>query len=597
VKSALHLPNLRLVLIVVLLFAGPMIGSGRVLASTTVEGGAGLLAASGSVTSAATPSNSTPTVGAQITVTIDIDMTGVDAPDNKLGSFTSTLRWDTAVLSYNSDSGVLSGFMGVVNTDHVSTGLITFNGIKAGGLAGSFNVLTVTFDVVGCGASALDLAYSAMSAATYTDLLPILTVTDGEVAVACPTYTPTQTPTPTRTPTRTLTPTRTQVPPTPTRTPTQTPTETRTPTPTPTRTQTQTPTHTPTDTLTPTQTPTRTPTQTPTETLTPTPTPTRTQTPTPTATPTDTLTPTQTPTRTPTQTPTETLTPTPTPTRTLTPTPTQTQTPTHTPTRTLTPTLTETLTPTHTPTPTQTFTPSPTPTVTLTPTVTPTAVQGLDVLKLDAMDPVEAGSHINYTIYITNTAGFTISDVWVEDVLPGGTYYLSSSAGGQYSSGAVGWSIASLSAGAGTTLLLELGTYTTFAGTTTNNVNASAPGIITAGDSEDTTVLAPAATATPTTTQTAVPTATPTATSTATATLPATATPSRTATATEVPTQTHTPAAATEVPTQTHTPVAGTATLTATLPIVPTATATATITPTPTLGRSWLYLPVLVKGS
>jgi hypothetical protein len=140
---------------------------------------------SGSVTSSAMPSNGTPTVGQQITVTININMSGADAPDNYLGSFTGTLDWNTAVLAYNAKSGIGAGFTGNVNTSSAGTGHITFNGANASGATGSLNLLTITFDVMGAGTSPLNLEYSAMAAATtFGDLLPILTVTDGQVVVA-----------------------------------------------------------------------------------------------------------------------------------------------------------------------------------------------------------------------------------------------------------------------------------------------------------------------------------------------------------------------------------------------------------------------------
>jgi uncharacterized repeat protein (TIGR01451 family) len=204
-------------------------------------------------------------------------------------------------------------------------------------------------------------------------------------------------------------------------------------------------------------------------------------------------------------------------------------------------------------------------------------VPGLAVRKVDAADPVEAGAHIRYTIYISNTAASAINDIWVLDELPAGTYYFSSNPQGQVSGNTVGWSIASLNAGASTTLQLELGTYSTSAGTVTNNVTASAPGATTADDNETTTVVASPETATPTATRTATPIATYTATLT-----PA---PSRTATATEVPTITNTPVAPTVTPV---------ATFTATPTGVP--TATPTVTATPPSVRYWLYLPLLLKA-
>jgi hypothetical protein len=146
--------------------------------------GAPVFAASASVASAAIPSNATPTVGEQIVVTINIDMSGVAAPDNALGSFTGSLDWNPAVLSYHGNSGIVPGFTGVVNTDNVAAGRIVFNGANVAGAPGNIIVLTITLDGVGAGTSALDLEYTAMAAATtFANLVPTLTVTDGEVVV------------------------------------------------------------------------------------------------------------------------------------------------------------------------------------------------------------------------------------------------------------------------------------------------------------------------------------------------------------------------------------------------------------------------------
>jgi len=138
-----------------------------------------------SATSAATPSNATPSVSQQIVVSISVDMTHVVAADNKLGSFTGSLVWNPAVLAYASHSGLLAGFIGAVNTTNVNSGRIDFNGANATGTTGNFVVFQITFNVVGTGTSALDLEYSAMAAAsTFANLLPILTVTDGQIVAS-----------------------------------------------------------------------------------------------------------------------------------------------------------------------------------------------------------------------------------------------------------------------------------------------------------------------------------------------------------------------------------------------------------------------------
>lgn len=168
-----NLIETRLLLAVALLLCGLLVGASPVFA-----------APSGGVISTATSSNATPSIGEQITVTIRIDMSGVSSPDNKLGSYTGTLDWNRAVLSYHSNSGVPAGFTGVVNTNNAATGHVIFNGANAGGATGSITILTITFNVAGAGTSPLNLEYTSMAAAaTFANLLTILTVTDGQVVV------------------------------------------------------------------------------------------------------------------------------------------------------------------------------------------------------------------------------------------------------------------------------------------------------------------------------------------------------------------------------------------------------------------------------
>ena len=126
--------------------------------------------------------------GAPVDVTVQIDMSAVNPPDVKLGSFTGTLDWDTNYLTYISDSGILSGFTGVVN---VSPGHIDFNGANPSGAPGVVDVLTVTFEGVVDPAtcttlSFFDLEFSAMAAAnTFHNILPCATVNDCQFMLNC----------------------------------------------------------------------------------------------------------------------------------------------------------------------------------------------------------------------------------------------------------------------------------------------------------------------------------------------------------------------------------------------------------------------------
>jgi hypothetical protein len=144
------------------------------------------LMAQGVVTAEAVPSNFNPAGGAQITVDINIDVCGT-SPPQLLGSFTGTLNWDPAVLSYASHEGPKAGFTGVVSTANVATGALSFNGANPSGAAGRLNIVTITFSVTGANGltTSLNLEFSALSAAlTFTNLHPLLTVSDGAVTVA-----------------------------------------------------------------------------------------------------------------------------------------------------------------------------------------------------------------------------------------------------------------------------------------------------------------------------------------------------------------------------------------------------------------------------
>jgi len=160
-----------------------------VLTGNVLQGTAPVFAAdaTGVVASAATASDDAPAIGTQITVTVNIDMSGVTSTgDDALGSYTGSLAWNPLVLAYDSYSGAPpSGFTGVVNVGNVGTGAITFNGANASGATDNIVVLVVTFDVIGAGDAGLDLAFSAMAAAgSFSNLLPIVNATEDTVTVA-----------------------------------------------------------------------------------------------------------------------------------------------------------------------------------------------------------------------------------------------------------------------------------------------------------------------------------------------------------------------------------------------------------------------------
>lgn len=134
----------------------------------------------GEVVSALVPEPVRAIVGDTVTVRVQIDMTGADAPDHLLGSFTGAVTWDSTELIYLEHSGVGGGFTG--NLNRIQTDRIVFNGANPTGSGGVVDVTGLAFEVADTGTLSLDLEYSAMAAAqTFNDLLGILTVQDTAV--------------------------------------------------------------------------------------------------------------------------------------------------------------------------------------------------------------------------------------------------------------------------------------------------------------------------------------------------------------------------------------------------------------------------------
>ena len=120
-------------------------------------------------------------IGSTFVVDITIDVSDTD-PAKLLGSFSASLAWDDNSLVLESHSGVKRPFTGVVNDSARSK--LVFNGVHVTGSAGKSNILSATFRVIADNAAAsVELTFSSMIAALdFSDLLPILTVSNGVVA-------------------------------------------------------------------------------------------------------------------------------------------------------------------------------------------------------------------------------------------------------------------------------------------------------------------------------------------------------------------------------------------------------------------------------
>ena len=141
-----------------------------------------VFAQTGEVVSTLIPDTSRASLGDTVAVMIQIDMTGADAPNNNLGSFTGTVMWDSTKLGYLAGSGILGGFTG--NTNLTQANRIVFNGANPAGVPGIIDVTTMEFMIADTGEVEIDLEYNAMAAATtFNSLLGILTVNDTSIHV------------------------------------------------------------------------------------------------------------------------------------------------------------------------------------------------------------------------------------------------------------------------------------------------------------------------------------------------------------------------------------------------------------------------------
>lgn len=126
--------------------------------------------------------------GSEISVPIDVDMTGMSSPEDELGSYTATLYWDPAQLDYVGYSGgTTTGWAApTVNTDNVASGQLDFSAANPSGSTGIVNILNVDFDIIGSlgQAGTVDLGFTAMAAAsTFTDLMSYLCAVDCDYTI------------------------------------------------------------------------------------------------------------------------------------------------------------------------------------------------------------------------------------------------------------------------------------------------------------------------------------------------------------------------------------------------------------------------------
>src|SRR5574342_68149 len=141
---------------------------------------------SDSADAASVPSNATPERNEVISVAINADMSGLQAPDNKLAAYQSTLKWDPSVIQFISVTPAPSPWdTPNLNLNGVVTGKIEWNDFVPAGSTGKINLLNINFKAVGAIGSStiLDLNFTEITTTTFKSLLQVLRVTDGKVTI------------------------------------------------------------------------------------------------------------------------------------------------------------------------------------------------------------------------------------------------------------------------------------------------------------------------------------------------------------------------------------------------------------------------------
>jgi uncharacterized repeat protein (TIGR01451 family) len=97
----------------------------------------------------------------------------------------------------------------------------------------------------------------------------------------------------------------------------------------------------------------------------------------------------------------------------------------------------------------------------------------LKVTKTDSPDPVYYLNNVTYTIKVENLGPSDATGVSLTDAIPAGTSYVSNTGGGTLSSGSVTWNLATISAGASTSVTLTVKVEASATSPISNTASAS----------------------------------------------------------------------------------------------------------------------------
>ncbi len=145
-------------------------------------------AQTGQVIAESVPSSAAPNPNDEITVAIQVDVSGVQAPDNQLSLYQATLSWDPSVLQY---AGYLPGEQpwgspSAITEALAANGSLSWIDLTLQPASGKTTVINFKFKAVGAPGSSttLGLGFTRMKSDTLKNLLDLLTVRNGIVQIA-----------------------------------------------------------------------------------------------------------------------------------------------------------------------------------------------------------------------------------------------------------------------------------------------------------------------------------------------------------------------------------------------------------------------------
>jgi len=144
------------------------------------------IVAADSVRAESVPNKPKPFRKDTIRVAVNVDMSALPAPNNRLRAYQATLKWNKDVIQFLDVIPAPAPWdTPNLNRNDVAAGRIEWNDFVTSGTSGKINILNLSFEVVGQpgDSTILDLNFSEMTNTMLMSLLNVLVTKDGKVIV------------------------------------------------------------------------------------------------------------------------------------------------------------------------------------------------------------------------------------------------------------------------------------------------------------------------------------------------------------------------------------------------------------------------------